>query len=1126
MSDSKNIKRYHELSTELDNISLKNISLREKLLTTARSFEHICEMITAEESIQFPSFFSQIVFLCQKYHVPYPLEKQLQTLRRKYRFTQKSPQHSLYQKEYDRFCACIKDFYKIVFLQKYPNSRLLSDKDATQKASCTTAEYVRLQVLNHVAEQHLLICTPDIENPQIWHVRYNMEGINELFTPSIRHLQNGAQINIIHPHIEEADGKIVVTPEAFVIEPDYLIDVSSLAECATSLGTNPLLYLRRKFETSPNNEHILLGNIANFFLDQLIHSSGTHNQFEETFKETFKLMPVEFATCHSLIPTEAFRLFMNKAHMQYSNILRVIRQDFPTLSINPSSCVLEPTFYCEKYGIQGRLDLLHASTHTDGNTHLHIIELKSGKLPFPGTDNKKISANHEAQTFLYRMLIGTAYKANNRNIMAAILYSSSNQPQSNLRYTPTLKQREYELLESRNRIIRLEQLLASGVQGAQKAISLYTNINNHPTPPLFLQKQIADFANTLNQLSSIEQAYFYHFISFISKELYLHKVGAPGIEGKRSASRLWQSSFLERREAKELFDNLHIASIDENQHGMFITFSLGAQTQQCTNFREGDLCAVYPQIDEEHAILFTQVLKGTIIRITGNSVDVRFRHKQRNHEFFRRHPFWVIEHDYIDHQYSSMLQNMFSFIQSKNSRRNLILGIHPPAGIPSHQPTRHQELSMAKQKANILNKAIASQDYFLLVGPPGTGKTSIYAQSLIKHYFCNENCNILVIAYTNKAVDELCQAIENATNSTLSYIRIGSEYSCAGMYRKRLLQHIASECTSRRALVHQMQQTRIYVGTLAALQGKPELFDLKTFQIAIIDEASQILEPGIINILTKVSKFILIGDHKQLATITLQPSTHSVISDQHLNNIGFKNCRESLFERMYRRCKEQNWNHCFDQLSYQGRMHTDIAAFINKNFYHSQLKTIHEWQNAPLNLHTDSADKLKKLITQKRVVFISTDSGGSPSFSKSNQKEAETATKVVAAFYDIYQENQQEIDHSKIGIITPYRNQIALIKQQLSAFPISQADNIMVDTVERYQGSQRDIIIISFCINHPIQLDFLANLNEEKSVDRKLNVAMSRARKHLILIGNEQILRKSPLYNQLLNQVDKFTYNN
>ena len=108
-----------------------------------------------------------------------------------------------------------------------------------------------------------------------------------------------------------------------------------------------------------------------------------------------------------------------------------------------------------------------------------------------------------------------------------------------------------------------------------------------------------------------------------------------------------------------------------------------------------------------------------------------------------------------------------------------------------------------------------------------------------------------------------------------------------------------------------------------------------------------------------------------------------------------------------------------------------------------------------------------------------------------------------------------------MGVIVPYRNQIALIRRETERLGIGALADITIDTVERYQGSQRDIIIYSFTIQQPAQLDFLtSNCFQEDgiTIDRKLNVAMTRARKQLIMTGNVEILRQNAVFSQLIDR--------
>jgi superfamily I DNA and/or RNA helicase len=102
----------------------------------------------------------------------------------------------------------------------------------------------------------------------------------------------------------------------------------------------------------------------------------------------------------------------------------------------------------------------------------------------------------------------------------------------------------------------------------------------------------------------------------------------------------------------------------------------------------------------------------------------------------------------------------------------------------------------------------------------------------------------------------------------------------------------------------------------------------------------------------------------------------------------------------------------------------------------------------------------------------------------------------------------------------PYRNQIAMIRKEIEKLDIVDLQKISIDTVERYQGSQRDVIIYSFTIQNYYQLEFLTSncfREGERIIDRKLNVAITRARKQMIMTGNVQILSRNLIFRELIN---------
>ena len=149
-----------------------------------------------------------------------------------------------------------------------------------------------------------------------------------------------------------------------------------------------------------------------------------------------------------------------------------------------------------------------------------------------------------------------------------------------------------------------------------------------------------------------------------------------------------------------------------------------------------------------------------------------------------------------------------------------------------------------------------------------------------------------------------------------------------------------------------------------------------------------------------------------------------------------------------------------------------------------------------------------------REVFFSSE--------KSNAAEAQLVAELVEAICQLCQHNRITPDWSRrLGIIVPFRSQITLVRNAISKLDIPDSADINIDTVERYQGSQRDIIIFSTTVSTPWALSILsvAAMTDDGPIDRKLNVAITRARKQFFIIGNPTLLRQSEPYRQLLDDL-------
>lgn len=164
-----------------------------------------------------------------------------------------------------------------------------------------------------------------------------------------------------------------------------------------------------------------------------------------------------------------------------------------------------------------------------------------------------------------------------------------------------------------------------------------------------------------------------------------------------------------------------------------------------------------------------------------------------------------------------------------------------------------------------------------------------------------------------------------------------------------------------------------------------------------------------------IDKFVLIGDHKQLPAVVQQNTEQSAIYDESLLSIGLTNLKDSLFERLYRNCTA-TVHRSYDMLCRQGRMHPEVALFANRAFYGGRL--------IPVGL----PHQIESSDTICRLAFYPSVPEKVGASAKINYSEARIVADLAVR---IYEDHQADFDESRtLGIITPYRSQIALIKKK------------------------------------------------------------------------------------------------
>lgn len=1121
------------------------LSNKERYDILRNVFRHAVDQAIIDCQIAFVGFFSKVDYCIKEYVIPYTIANLIQLARKdifpKSNSKQELSEEELAQNFPHNLKAITLFVYHVCGKEEIPELLKAYFPKADRKNTWGEFSDNVLRVVVERWDDNYIWATEE-ENNTTLKICYGQD--NKILTRDGKGdwsylnsiLWIGAQLNLVRIRMDER-GEICM-PELIILEPDFLINITTIANCFESYAESPNVNLVNKIKPSPNTQPIHLGNLSGQFLDDTVHDRNI--AFDDSLKNFVNKNAINMISCQELIAN--FAQFKQDAQIQKRNIEKLIGSDLSNAigKYDKKDVVLEPSFFSEVLGIQGRLDFLYQ----DGK-NVTIIEQKSGKGEFirfntPGYDpNVPVAKEtHTVQLLLYRALFiyeFQKYADELKHIM--LLYSKYsggllNIPQNSNLFLRAIKMRN--LLACREIFYAKEglEVLATLTPDTLNEKGLKGRLWEE-----FIKPQLKALLDPISNASKLEQLYYLRFLRFLENEQLLSKVGNELKEDSGFAS-IWNDTLEDKKTAGNIYDQLSIAGYnyedgsETSVSGIKLRFN-EPQSADTTNFRIGDIVILYPYNYNNSTKVpnacAQMVHRASIVDMREDVIELRLRNSQTDKKTIEDKPegtLWAIEHDMFESMTGSLYSAMHSFLSAPKSRRDLLLSQRQPESDTSI--VRKGEYGSFN---SLVDHAKQAKDFFLIIGPPGTGKTSYGLVNLLKEELLEEGTNVLLLSYTNRAVDEICSKLVGLKkeNPDFDFIRIGSDLSCSKEYREYLLSSKLAKLDGGNAANRLIQSTRVFCGTTAALNANMSLLQIKHFSLTIVDESSQILEPHLIGLLSAVNngkeaidKFVLIGDHKQLPAVVLQTPEESIVTEPELNDINLRDCRLSLFERLLMQFKTEKG---YDErvvymLTKQGRMHKDIAEFPNYAFYGNKLDIVPLDHQLLSNVRKDTGNNIITMLTTRRIAFVAAEPPTLSPSAKTNSVEAQMIAATVNAIYKLTSDNFDK--ETTVGVIVPYRNQISTVRNEIDRLGIPCLHEITIDTVERYQGSQRDYIIYGFTIQQPYQLNFLTNNVFEEDgliIDRKLNVAMTRARLNLVLIGNPVLLNENFTFYKLMEFV-------
>ena len=797
----------------------------------------------------------------------------------------------------------------------------------------------------------------------------------------------------------------------------------------------------------------------------------------------------------------------------------------------------EENIWSSRLGLKGKIDLTVQASLAQGEAGMTPFELKTGKESYQG----RIS--YDAQVRLYTLMLSERYAL---EINAGLLFYLKT---GNMHIIEKTRQHTVQLIMQRNRIAdslyrikhdqgAIAQFLpplseSRGMSACercwhQEACMVYSAATDEGSA------EKADACNAglgeiftaqAGHLNAGQKEYFSKWIGMLQTEEQSIHTYAPD---------LWTLTSEQREQSNKCLGDLAVTSIEDDDSGAgpasqsflvrFARRSKGADLALSNGVRTSDyvvLSAEQPG-NATRPIQKLAVASGFVRFVDKTEICVSADHVTGTSLQLDPDAIWRIDKVELESTFGTSRSNLLRLIKAHDNTagpkllRELVIDLKRPEFMAADSPSARGPATMAARIAkqyslnldqqHAIDHVLRAKNYALILGMPGTGKTTTLAALVNALVQCGSS--VLLVSYTHSAVDTVLSKLQAQGEH---FVRLGRKTSVDPSLHEHTIDPRNPEGPSYKTL---QRMVNAEVVATTCLSIKSGLFKRRHFDYCIVDEASQVTQPACLGAIQCADKFILVGDHHQLPPLVQSKPAAAAGMD------------ESLFKRL-----SDAHGHAVHSLRSQYRMAASIMLLANELVYDGQMRCGSKAvSNQTLVLQPPAAGKsqapawLQHCLEEKRVVvFLDTDEIASAQEvhegrAISNRVEAQLVARLCGSLLG------RGVSPERIGVISPYRAQLRTIKAAIASDCTPDASSIDVFTVDKYQGRDKDCVIVSF-----------VRSNAEKNIGvlledvRRINVAITRAKCKLILIGSASTLKgggeKGADMKKLVELLETYSYN-